>query len=126
MLRKRNFVITKKTLVLKKALTFKMLLSSVVPKLKIRSQTKIKSMNSNLVLLQLNIKKVQEGTLQDRTQVELMHLILVAFMSIEIIHKGTKILRILILKGTMTSRTQLFNKIKKTERHLLTEVKISQ
>jgi hypothetical protein len=83
MLRKRNFVITKKTLVLKKALTFKMLLSSVVPKLKIRSQTKIKSMNSNLVLLQLNIKKVQEGTLQDRTQVELMHLILV--MSIEII-----------------------------------------
>ena len=124
MLRKRNFVITKKTLVLKKALTFKMLLSSVVPKLKIRSQTKIKSMNSNLVLLQLNIKKVQEGTLQDRTQVELMHLILV--MSIEIIHKGTKILRILILKGTMTSRTQLFNKIKKTERHLLTEVKISQ
>ena len=124
MLRKRNFVITKKTLVLKKALTFKMLLSSVVPKLKIRSQTKIKSMNSNLVLLQLNIKKVQEGTLQDRTQVELMHLILV--MSIEIIHKGTKILRILILKGTMTSRTQLFNKIKKTERHLLTEVKISK
>ena len=57
----------------------------MVPKLKIRSQTKIKSMNSNLVLLQLNIKKVQEGTLQDRTQVELMHLILVAFMSIEII-----------------------------------------
>ena len=124
MMRKRNFVITKKTLVLKKALTFKMLLSSVVPKLKIRSQTKIKSMNSNLVLLQLNIKKVQEGTLQDRTQVELMHLILA--MSIEIIHKGIKILRILILKGTMTSRTQLLNKIKKTERHLLTEVKISK